>query len=584
MTSQIRNNSAPRTATACAVTTLTAALALLAWAARPAEAQATCSCSTVGSFRAPTSSTVLDRALRSSDGRYRVDASVDNVAQLTSVAVVQNSTGTIVFQTTVRIAATWGFLRDGRTFVLSYAEGGGSDLLTWAAYDLTRKPARRVVGNTVSQVGFSLLASPSTRYLQEMAVTAPQYVELRLYDVGTSRLSYQTAFPVYAQAGSTKPTDNVTTGFGPNDASRPTFLVAHTVAPNATDWNVIDLTRGRVSVTSTTLAMSGYWSFSPCGDVIALVAQTSARFVETSLWDTSRGGGVGTPASFRLGPVELVTTSEWHLASSGGETIRLARNSACGSSAPAPGGGSGGGGTTPPLPVPGVGQSPRGRFETITSEGVAVGWAYDPGEAARSIQVHFYIDGPAGSGTFGCAVDASMPRADINAQQSIPGDHGFACQLPSQFADGNSHEVYAYGIDVTGNPNALLSNSPLTLLFNAPRERVEEFGTRDRADRVRWAVALDVAPPGTIEFRLCQRIRDGWGKWLGLPDRSEDLYVQGATCVSRTVNVARFGVDQEIRLAKAKFLGIKTGVKEVRISWFAPIPPRSRLTIEWLTE
>lgn len=97
------------------------------------------------------------------------------------------------------------------------------------------------------------------------------------------------------------------------------------------------------------------------------------------------------------------------------------------------------------------------------------GWAYDPDVPSQSIDVHFYVNGPTGSGTFAGAVNANISRPDVNAAYSITGNHGYSFSVPSQFRDNAPHSIYPYAIDPSGNGNdPLLSGAPKTFTCAAP--------------------------------------------------------------------------------------------------------------------
>jgi len=72
--------------------------------------------------------------------------------------------------------------------------------------------------------------------------------------------------------------------------------------------------------------------------------------------------------------------------------------------------------------------------------------------------VHLYVGGPAGSGAPACAVTASLPNeAAVTSACGGGSAHRFKLSLPGATA---GTPIYAYGIDVTSNPNAMLSGSP----------------------------------------------------------------------------------------------------------------------------
>lgn len=81
------------------------------------------------------------------------------------------------------------------------------------------------------------------------------------------------------------------------------------------------------------------------------------------------------------------------------------------------------------------------------------GWAFDPSETSRSIAVHVYVGGPAGTrGAAGYAIAADRPRADVARVYGITEDHGFGRTLP---APSGPTPVCLYAIAIGG------SNTPL---------------------------------------------------------------------------------------------------------------------------
>jgi hypothetical protein len=122
-----------------------------------------------------------------------------------------------------------------------------------------------------------------------------------------------------------------------------------------------------------------------------------------------------------------------------------------------------------------------GALEGIDQNGIASGWAQDSGTPSLSIQVHLYLDGPAGSGTPLAAVAANVARTE-----PISGPHGFRFPIPSKYWDGTPHTLYVYGIASSGVPsdNLVLSSAPqsFTLVSTVVRldNGVIQFGVEPR--------------------------------------------------------------------------------------------------------
>ncbi|MFH1413676.1 MAG: fibronectin type III domain-containing protein, partial [Candidatus Omnitrophota bacterium] len=124
------------------------------------------------------------------------------------------------------------------------------------------------------------------------------------------------------------------------------------------------------------------------------------------------------------------------------------------------------------IPLGFAANSPIGYFDGISSDGVAGGWVLDPDRPGQSTDVHFYIDGPAGSsGIFVGSVTANRPRPDVNEyfknndHPEYTGNYGFAFYIPYEFKDNKEHQLYAYGIDMTGDQNLCLPGSPMLFTF-----------------------------------------------------------------------------------------------------------------------
>lgn len=125
------------------------------------------------------------------------------------------------------------------------------------------------------------------------------------------------------------------------------------------------------------------------------------------------------------------------------------------------------GNPAPPTPPSGS-SNVTGFIDNVDANGTATGWAIDPDVSYQAVSVHFYIDGPAGSGIFAGAATADIPRPDVNNSTNYPGHHGYSFSIPEQFQDGRTHSLYVHGIDATGNSNALLQGVPKYFVVGTP--------------------------------------------------------------------------------------------------------------------
>lgn len=95
------------------------------------------------------------------------------------------------------------------------------------------------------------------------------------------------------------------------------------------------------------------------------------------------------------------------------------------------------------------------------------GWAQEPDMPDALIDVHLYFNGPAG--------DPAASAVVVTANQLLAAGcmgaecmHGYRSALPMSLLDGSEHEVHAYGIDLTGDPNLELGGSPVLMSCPPP--------------------------------------------------------------------------------------------------------------------
>ncbi len=105
--------------------------------------------------------------------------------------------------------------------------------------------------------------------------------------------------------------------------------------------------------------------------------------------------------------------------------------------------------------------NPVSSFDGITADGILYGWAYDPDASSVSIDVHIYINAPAGSaGAIGIgSFKADVSRPDINATFNITGNHAFYYRIPEPYRS-QSHTYYLHAIDTNGGVNVVIPGSP----------------------------------------------------------------------------------------------------------------------------
>ena len=108
-----------------------------------------------------------------------------------------------------------------------------------------------------------------------------------------------------------------------------------------------------------------------------------------------------------------------------------------------------GGGTSVSL-----GQNPVGCLdlaESTPGKLHVTGWAYDPDDSSKNIEIHIYIGGSAGSNKVVASkngIIANTSRPDVNQAFGISGNHGFDATF--DVSAYGTYSVYAYAINIGG--------------------------------------------------------------------------------------------------------------------------------------
>jgi|SRR3989344_284711 len=112
--------------------------------------------------------------------------------------------------------------------------------------------------------------------------------------------------------------------------------------------------------------------------------------------------------------------------------------------------------TTPTATPQPVNVAPIGFLDQADCAALA-GWAYDPDTPNNTIAIHFYDGNKFLADTY-----TTISRPDVNGPLGISGTHGYSIATPESLKDGQSHSIYAYGIDSdpSHSKNANLSGSP----------------------------------------------------------------------------------------------------------------------------
>lgn len=320
-------------------------------------------------------------------GTYTVSASL--AGTLVNLSIVRTGSATPIFQTSIPSNAAWGFSPDDDRFVYHYSTSGVHNVV------LRDLAANRQVWTTAVSTGSARLNfSPHGKYLFYAAITATQHAQLTIVNaVSGLPASHSTEFTFSSAPGSGQDSFGVANwGWSPDAADR-TFVYAWVSGANSVQWNVVNLATRTIVHNETILTISGFWQFTPCGDVIGIVTQPFLTQVETRLFKTEMIGGAipGSDQTFPFAAVALRTTAASHIANVGGTDHTLAANTA--------GASCGGGGT--PAALASV---------TVTPTSVVGGTG-----ATGKIT----LTGPAPSGGFAVALSSSSAAATFAANVTV---------------------------------------------------------------------------------------------------------------------------------------------------------------------
>ncbi len=216
---------------------------------------------------------------------------------------------------------------------------------------------------------------------------------------------------------------------------------------------------------------------------------------------------------------------------------------------------------------------PVGWLDGVACSGFA-GWAQDPDEPKKSLDVHFYFDGPAGApqarGPF--VVHADVSRPDLcTALGSCT--HAFTPLPPPAMLDGKPHEVHAYGIDSHGGTNAELAQSPRTMTCNPPAVHGAKRWISSPAVLATWHLGpLDVMPVPEVTLhglRELEQLPDA-PVLLRADDGSPEVWVADG-------RVKRHIVDPSVAAAWRFDLGaavVRPAIEIERMPTGLPLPSR----------
>ena len=180
--------------------------------------------------------------------------------------------------------------------------------------------------------------------------------------------------------------------------------------------------------------------------------------------------------------------------------------------------------------------NPVGHVDNVRSNSpgtlTVYGWAFDSDAASKSIGVHVYVGGKAGSGAPGYQILADKGRPDVNKAYGISGHHGFESTL--KVNRSGMQTIYVYAINEgAGSDNPLIGTTTVNI-----QKKVTTYAPQGCLD----IVSSDAAG----KIRVC-----GWTFDKDVPSSSLQVHVyvggpagSGAPGYAITANKSRPDVNK----------------------------------------
>jgi alpha-tubulin suppressor-like RCC1 family protein len=269
--------------------------------------------------------------------------------------VVDPSTGDLVFtQGTSGVADTaadfdfltkpWGFSPNGQYFLFHYL--GGASRHYVRVYDLATPAATRTLSYDTPDGSSVLRFSSNSAYLLDAWATGTNATALQVAETSAGTVVYSDSFTFVNNPGNVGDKfKGAAWGFSPKAGN---LLYAVDAGPSAVDVHLVDLDAGQqVLLVSSPDVTSGFWEFSPCGDILATVLQNGGGLLGT-LHSTLDGSLLYSSSSVLTVLWQFQSTSLAHQSSLDGGAWQLATANTAGDTCPLPPD------TTPPVWAPGA--------------------------------------------------------------------------------------------------------------------------------------------------------------------------------------------------------------------------------------
>lgn len=305
-------------------------------------ALAGCSCSLTGAYQTAAAPVPPLHGATSPNGKYSLDFSGGVLSRIAT------PTGrTVLDFSGINPISDFGFSPDGDRFVIKSIRSFSEDVYVW---DLTRPnlsissgPHLTVGGNAGGLAAFS----PSGRFFFYALLNGASQMDLQIYQVQGVALPLRVygSGSVHFAVGSGSDFQSAAWGFGP-DTPESTFIYSYGIDATHNQLDLVRLVPSAITASGPvfrpgplqTFLLAGVsasgpnpyaWSFSPCGDLLAIETSLPAQ-TQVDLYRTANGtpaGNTSVPAD--LSAVTVTCTAGQQQVSYGNQTVNVTSNTAC---------------------------------------------------------------------------------------------------------------------------------------------------------------------------------------------------------------------------------------------------------------
>ncbi|WP_374456509.1 fibronectin type III domain-containing protein [Nocardioides sp.] len=273
------------------------------------DGDASCACPVTGPYVAPAGVRTIfvddDGSSATSSPRYRVSAT----GSLPAITLtIRRTADDSLVDTIVTDLPSWGFSPDQDRFVVTGIRNGLHEV---EVHDLTSaNPSDVLVSVSTTEDAGRLGFSPHGEFFAYTGLVdgTNNTVHQQIWDArtGTRRLDTQYAFAVGPSGGTF---GEAGFGFSPDDDE---FFLAYRMDAQAVAWSVHDLDSG-TQRSSGTMTGTGFWQFSPCGEMLAIVSQNNQTAMDVVLRATD-DGSIAASTSYSVASISFARTATHHSA------------------------------------------------------------------------------------------------------------------------------------------------------------------------------------------------------------------------------------------------------------------------------